>query len=179
MWLRNRSNRLIGLYFGAVTGASIDNSMETFFLMEPSRLFLVASSLCCQLETQSTFDDAVGNQIMQNLMSAICNLHSFEDKTTEVAYRQSDIGQHEQGLFLKAFQLLDSRKGKGTYLSIISGEHGNNDQDPSQGVQYLLVSNLLKKMGKIALQKEAIQVCSIRQPLLFFFPLSCISVFLS
>ncbi|GMP51256.1 hypothetical protein CsSME_00017551 [Camellia sinensis var. sinensis] len=53
MWLRDVSNRLVALYFASVTEANRENhekSLETVFLMRPSRLFLIAVSLCCQLK---------------------------------------------------------------------------------------------------------------------------------
>lgn len=162
-WLQNRSNRLIALYFSALTESGREHQekgRENIFLMKPSRLFMIAVSLCCQLESQLTFDEAVGNWITQNLVSAICTMHSLREQK-ECMDPHSDwatLGAHEQGLFLRAFKLLDSRKGKGIFLSIISKTAEQNNQDQPKDFQFLLVSNLLRKLGKIALQKEAIQV---------------------
>lgn len=159
-WLRNISNRLIAMYFAAVTEARREDgekSFGDFFLIKPSRVFMIAVSLCCQLETQDSFDDAFSNHITENLVSAICNMHSFRGYMECADFQNfwSNLGQHEQGLFLRAFQLLDLRKGRGLFLSIISGAGDQNDCLASGDFQYLLVSNLLKKMGKIALQKDA------------------------
>ncbi|KAJ0034275.1 hypothetical protein Pint_25497 [Pistacia integerrima] len=162
-WLRNRSNRLIALYFSALTEASKqhqEKARENLFLMKPSRIFMIAVSLCYQLETQLTFDEAFSNRITQNLVSAICTMHSLREQRECIDPHNfwSALGPHEQGLFLKAFKLLESRKGKGIFLSIISSTSDQNDQDQPKDFQFLLVSNLLRKMGKIALQKEAIQM---------------------
>lgn len=159
-WLRNISNRLIAMYFAAVTEARREDgekSFGDFFLIKPSRVFMIAVSLCCQLETQDSFEDAFSNHITENLVSAICNMHSFRGYMECADFQNfwSNLGQHEQGLFLRAFQLLDLRKGRGLFLSIISGAGDQNDCLASGDFQYLLVSNLLKKMGKIALQKDA------------------------
>ncbi|XP_031259480.1 small subunit processome component 20 homolog isoform X1 [Pistacia vera] len=162
-WLRNRSNRLIALYFSALTEASKqhqEKARENLFLMKPSRIFMIAVSLCYQLETQLTFDEAFSNRITQNLVSAICTMHSLREQRECIDPHNfwSALGPHEQGLFLKAFKLLESRKGKGIFLSIISSTSDQNDQDQPKDFQFLLVSNLLRKMGKIALQKEAVQM---------------------
>lgn len=162
-WLRNRSNRLIALHFSALTEASRkhqEKARENLFLTNPSRLFMITVSLCCQLESQLTFDEAVSNRITQNLVSAICTMHSLREQRECIDPHNfwSTLGPHEQGLFLKAFKLLESRKGKGIFLSIISSTSDQNDQDQPKDFLFLLVSNLLRKMGKIALQKEAIQV---------------------
>ncbi|KAL3506470.1 hypothetical protein ACH5RR_031852 [Cinchona calisaya] len=72
LWLCNISNRLVPFYFSHVTEAY----RETLFSMTPSRLFLVAALLCCQLKTQPT-DDAAGNLIAHNLVFTICHLHTL------------------------------------------------------------------------------------------------------
>ncbi|KAH7523135.1 hypothetical protein JRO89_XSUnG0085500 [Xanthoceras sorbifolium] len=163
MWLRNRSNRLIALYITVVTDASREHhekQLGTFFLMKPSRLFMIAVSLCCQLEAQLSLDDAVSSRITQNLVSSICNMHSLKEQREYIDPHNywSALGESEQSLFLKAFQLLDSGKEKGIFLSLISGACNQSDQDDSKDLGFLLVSSLLKKMGKIALQKEDIQM---------------------
>ncbi|KAJ6965344.1 hypothetical protein NC652_003279 [Populus alba x Populus x berolinensis] len=70
----------------------------------------------------------------------------------------SALDQHEQGQFLEAFQLLDTRKGRGMLLHVISGVRRHDNVNQSDNLQYFLVSNLLKKMGDIALLKDAIQM---------------------
>lgn len=163
MWLRNISSRLVAFYFTAVNEANREKnekSIETFSLVRRSRLFMIAVSLCCQLKAQLA-DDAASNLITQNLVFAICGVHSFVGQKEHVDPHQfwSAIEQHEQEHFLKAFQLLDSRKGRSIFESFMSSRiHNLNDQGNNEDLRHLLVSSLLKRMGKIALQMEAIQV---------------------
>ncbi|KAF2288910.1 hypothetical protein GH714_022732 [Hevea brasiliensis] len=161
-WLRNISSRLVAIYYATVTKASKEShekALGTFFLMRPHRLFMIAVSLCCQLKTQ-VIDNAVENLITQNLVFTISAIHSLMGKVESVdpSTFWSTLEQHEQGQFLKAFQLLDARKGKDIFLKVISGVHDQDYGDRCENLQYLLLSNLIKKMGKIALQKEAIQM---------------------
>ncbi|XP_058222959.1 uncharacterized protein LOC131332678 [Rhododendron vialii] len=53
VWLRDVLNRLVAFYCASVTEANRANhekSLGTFFRMTPSKLFLIAVSLCCQLK---------------------------------------------------------------------------------------------------------------------------------
>ncbi|OMO92169.1 Down-regulated-in-metastasis protein [Corchorus capsularis] len=180
-WLRNVSNRLLALYFTRVNEVgrgSIEKSYGTLFLITPSRLFTIAVSLCCQLKTPISDDEAASKNarlsakkekeknhyyrsglITKNLVFAICGLNSLmrEWAGTENTKFWSTLEQCEQDRFLKAFQMLNSRKATGMLLSITGATH-QNDTDHSEGLQYLLVSNLLKELGKLALQMEAIQM---------------------
>lgn len=119
--------------------------------MRPSRLFLIAVSLCCQLRTQ-VIDDAVGNSITENLVFAICAIHSLMGRTEHSDSQKfwSSLDQHEQAQFHKAFQLLESKKGRGVCVLV--------DGDQSENFRYFLVAILLKEVGEIALQMEDIQV---------------------
>ena len=158
MWLRDVLNRLVALYFASVTEANKENHekpLETFFLMRPSRLFLIAVSLCCHLKAP-LIDNAASTLITQNLAFAICGVHSLlgQSKGVDAHSIWSTLEQHEQGRFLKAFQLLDSGKGKSMFASLTSGDNNQNDEE--NGDQSLLVYFLLKIMGKIALQTEAV-----------------------
>ncbi|KAH0641401.1 hypothetical protein KY285_037987 [Solanum tuberosum] len=156
LWLRNISNRLVACYFATVTEACKENlelPQETYFLMRPSRLFLVATSLCCQLKVLQT-DDAASDLITQNLVFSICSLHSFLGKNECKDKFWSTIEHDEQGLLLKAFQQLDSRKGKNIYLSLVSDLSDQEDE----GQRYLVISYLLKTMGKISLHVEDMQM---------------------
>ncbi|PSS35668.1 Small subunit processome component like [Actinidia chinensis var. chinensis] len=162
MWLRNVLNRLVALYFTSVTKANKENHekpLGTFFLMRPSRLFLIAVSLCCQLKAP-LIDNAASTLITQNLAFAICGVHSLLglSKGVDAHSIWSTLEQHEQGRFLKAFQLLDSGKGKSMFASLTSGDNNQNDEKNGDHRQSLLVSFLLKRMGKIALQTEAVQM---------------------
>lgn len=162
MWLRNVLNRLVARYFALVSeadGANHDKSLGTFFLMRPSRLFLVAVSLCCQLKAP-LIDDAASTLITQNLTFVICALQSFLGPNKLVGDQSiwSAVEHHEQVRFVEAFQLLDSGKGGTMYASLTSGDNSQNAEENSDHRQPLLVSYLLKRMGKIALKMEAIQV---------------------
>ncbi|ONI16067.1 hypothetical protein PRUPE_3G077100 [Prunus persica] len=162
MWLRCISSRLVAFYFAAVTEACSKNHEKlcgAYYLIRPSRLFMIAVYLCCQMKTQLV-DDTASNLITQNLVSTICGVHSLVGQTECADPTQfwSTLEEHEQGCFLKAFELLDARKGRIMFLSLTSGICDKNNESPSKNIRYLLVSSLLKKMGKIALQMEAIQM---------------------
>lgn len=155
-WLRNISNRLVACYFATVTEACKENLVlpqGTYFLMRPSRLFFIATSLCCQLKVLQS-DAAASDLITQNLVFSICSLHSFLGKKECKDKFWSTIEHDEQGLLLKAFQQLDSRKGKNIYLSLVSDL--SDQEDESQ--RYLVISYLLKTMGKISLHMEDVQM---------------------
>lgn len=121
---------------------------------------MIAVYLCCQMKTQLV-DDAASNLITKNLVSTICGMHSLVGQTecADPSQFWATLEQHEQGHFLKAFELLNARKERIMFLSFTSGICDKNNESPSKNIRYLLVSSLLKKMGKIALQMEAIQVC--------------------
>lgn len=162
MWLRNVSSRLVALYFVAVTETSREShqkSIQTHFLMRPSRLFMIAVSLCCQLKTKLV-DDTASNLITENLAFCISGLHSLVGQLEGGQPQKfwSTLEQNEQGCFLKALELLGTKKGQSMFLSLTSGVHGGNDEGHAKDIQFLLVSNLLRKMGKIAFQNEAVQV---------------------
>ncbi|CAK7328417.1 unnamed protein product [Dovyalis caffra] len=161
-WLRNASSRLVAFYFASANKAikqDYEKSLGMFFLMRPSSVFMIAVSLCCQLETE-VVDDAMSNLITHNLATASFAIHFLMGSTecVDPCKYWSALEQREQGQFLEAFQLLDSRKGKGMLLYLISGLRHHNNGDESENLQYFLVSILLKKMGEIALQKDAIQM---------------------
>ncbi|XP_028111791.1 small subunit processome component 20 homolog [Camellia sinensis] len=115
MWLRDVSNRLVALYFASVTEANRENhekSLETVFLMRPSRLFLIAASLCCQLKAP-LIDNTASTIVTQNLSFTICGIHSLlvPKKWIDGQSFGYTLEHDEEGCFLKAFQKLDSRKG--------------------------------------------------------------------
>lgn len=162
IWVRSISSRLIALYFSRVIEACKENeekALGTYFLMKPSRLFLIAASLCCQLKTQLT-DDAASNLITQNLVFTICGLHSLMGQMECVDSPKfwSTLDQLEQRRFLRAFELLDSRKGRSVFVSLTTGVCGEKDQAHSKDTRYLVTSYLLKRMGKVSLQMESIQM---------------------
>ncbi|XVF65313.1 hypothetical protein PTKIN_Ptkin09bG0238000 [Pterospermum kingtungense] len=188
-WLRNVSNRLIALYFTCANESrrgSVEKSYGALFLMTPSRLFMIAVSLCCQLKASINDDEAAARDvslgakkekenekekekkhyhrsglITKNLVCAICGLNSLMRERAGLTHTEfwSTLEQHDQERFLKAFRLLNSRKATGMLLSITGATtHDQNDTDLSEGIQYLLVSILLKELGKLALQMEATQM---------------------
>ncbi|XP_011045607.1 PREDICTED: U3 small nucleolar RNA-associated protein 20-like [Populus euphratica] len=161
-WLRNISSRLVAFYFASANKAikqDHEKSLGMFFLMRPSRVFMIAVSLCCQLETE-VIDDAMSNLITHNLATASFATHILMGRMEciDPCKFWSALDEREQGQFLEAFQLLDTRKGRGMLLHVISGVRRHNNVNQSDNLQYFLVSNLLKKMGDIALLKDAIQM---------------------
>lgn len=162
-WIRNKSVRLIALYFAHATDVSRENqgSSLCYFIMSPSRLFLIATSLCCQLK-MPLIDDADSSLMTQNIIFAICGVHSLMGRNVckDPSAFWSTLEQQEKDQFLKAFDLLDSRKGRNMFMSssITSSTYEDNNQLNVDNAQHVLVSLLLRKMGKIALQMDAIQV---------------------
>lgn len=162
MWLRDVSSRLVAFYFSTITEASGKNQekpIQSYFLMRPSRLFMIAVSFCCQLKAKIS-NDAASNLIEQNLIFTICGVHSLMGQLEcgEPQKFWSVLELNEKGYFLKALKLLHSGKGQGMFLSFTSGEFDKKDNACPKDIRHLLVSNLLKKMGKIALQMEDVQM---------------------
>ncbi|XP_062109162.1 uncharacterized protein LOC133819824 isoform X2 [Humulus lupulus] len=161
-WLRDISSRLVAFYFSAVTELSRKNrelSLQSYFLTRPSRLFMIAVSICCQLKTKVS-DDAASNLLVQNIVFTVCGVHSLMGQLEHGEPQKfwSTLEQHEQGHFLKALTLLDSGKVRTKFLFITSTELDKKDNGHSKAIRNLLISTLLKKMGKIALQMEAVQM---------------------
>ncbi|KAL6505575.1 hypothetical protein OROHE_022954 [Orobanche hederae] len=154
IWLQNISCRILSSYFTAVTDACRDSSKvtaEAFHLMKPSILFHIAVSLCCQLKVPSN-DEKTGTIIMQNLVFSVGAVHSFLQKTNISSF-WSNLDRTEQDRFLKAFGILDPRKGKRTLQSYISDASGEHDQN-----QHPFISYLLQRMGKLTFQLEVNQM---------------------
>lgn len=163
LWLCNRSNRLLALYFTTVTEVireNAENSFGTFVLLKPAKIFMIVISLCCQLKAQVTDDDVVNNLLTQNIAFAISSLPSSMQQNGSVEPHKlwSALEQHEQAQLLKAFQSLDPGKGRGIFLALISGMYGQNDNEQFKDPQNFLISYLLKRMGKLSLEMGAIQV---------------------
>ncbi|XP_068649715.1 uncharacterized protein [Aristolochia californica] len=161
MWLQNIASQHVAMYFAEVSKAISLNhenlNVETIYLMEPSKLFSIAVSFCCQLKFQLT-EEMTANLITQNLAFAFCGIHSFllrRNGTTPLDF-WSTLGPFERDRFLKAFESLGSRRGKDTFFLSVSGDQ--NAQDSSEDLQSLLARPMLKKMGKVALQMEDIQM---------------------
>ncbi|XP_058787152.1 uncharacterized protein LOC131661580 [Vicia villosa] len=162
-WLRNKSGRLIALYFARATDANRENhqsSLSSYFMMTPSRLYLIATSLCCQLK-MPLIDDADSDLMTQNIVFAIRAVYSLMGQTASIdpSAFWSTLEQNEQNRFIKAFDLINARKGRSMFVSssLTSSICEDNSQLNVKNTQHILVSLLLKKMGKIALQTDAIQ----------------------
>ncbi|KAL4289520.1 hypothetical protein GQ457_14G012480 [Hibiscus cannabinus] len=184
-WIRNISNRLIAFYFTCANESrqgSLEKLHGALFLMTPSRLFMIAASLCCQLKAPIDDDEAAtkdvkhgakkeneknryhwSSLITKNLVFSICGLNSLMKEWAGVHLTKfwSTLEQQEQERFLKAFRLLNSRKATAMLLSVTDATDDQNGADHSESLQYLLVSNLLKELGKLAFQMEAIQMRTI------------------
>ncbi|PIN21963.1 DRIM (Down-regulated in metastasis)-like protein [Handroanthus impetiginosus] len=157
LWLRNISVRILSLYFVAVTNACRDSRevpMGTFFLMKPSMLFLIAVSLSYQLKVSMT-DDAAGIILMQNLVFSICSLQSILENNgcMDVSKFWSSLDRAEQDRFLKAFGILDPRKGRRMLASFTSDASGQQDRH-----QHPFISYLLQRLGKISFEMEVAQM---------------------
>lgn len=162
-WIRNRSVHIIDKYFTLVEAACEkvpQKSLASFYLLSPSRLFHIAASLCCQLKA-SAIEYADANLVNKSISSVICKLHSVMGQISPVDpfVFWSALEQHERDRFLKAFDLLDSRKERSLFLLHTSSVPGHSNQQSANDIQHILVSALLKKLGKIALQTETCQVC--------------------
>lgn len=97
----------------------------------------------------------------QNIVFAICGVHSLmgQNACIDPPAFWSTLEQQEKDRFLKAFDLLDSRKGRSMFMSSsFSSIYEDNNQLNVDNAQRALVSLLLRKMGKIALQMDVIQV---------------------
>ncbi|XP_042045018.1 small subunit processome component 20 homolog [Salvia splendens] len=155
LWLQNISCQILSSYFTAV--ANRDKSKvraEAFYLMKPSILFHVAVSLCCQLKVPLS-DNGTGILIKQNLEFSISALHSFlkNNEYMDVSSFWLSLDSAEQECFLKAFGILDPRKGKRTLQSFISEADAQHDKN-----QHPFISYFLQRMGKLTLQMEANQM---------------------
>ncbi|XP_076896866.1 uncharacterized protein LOC143550000 [Bidens hawaiensis] len=146
IWLRNISNRLIELYF--------KNSKTTAgsFLMRPSRLFFVAASFCSQLTASLTGDES--KRLIENIVFTILRLHSMLGQQNESQVFWSTLEQKDEEILLRGFVILDSRKGRSMFASLASGLNGHTDIESCEKHRSLLISSLIKTMGKIALDVE-------------------------
>ncbi|KAJ9555656.1 hypothetical protein OSB04_010270 [Centaurea solstitialis] len=151
IWVRNISNRLIALYFATVTEGCKQNDerwVRELFLMRPSRLFLLAVSFCSQLKASLT-DDSANNYLKQNIVFSILGLHSMIGRQKE---------PKDEEIFIKAFLILDSRKGRNMFASFADDLDVRNETEDCERCRYFLISALLKRMGKIALDMEEVQM---------------------
>lgn len=158
MWLRDVTSRLLALYFASATKANNANvkKLPVLPLTKPSTLFLISVSLCCQVKKFLT-DTTVSGVITRNLAFTILTLHSMlvETKGVDIKDFRMGLENEEKVGLLKALDLLGSGNGISMFASLISAE------DNSMLKQSSFVSFLLKRMGKIAIQMEAVQMAII------------------
>lgn len=165
-WLRTISCRLLNHYFKALAGrkSAASQTLITDSLLEnPSSLFMVAVSLCFQLKEQPTTGNVDVDLLTENIVFALSSLHYLIgqfDQTTNNGF-WSSLGNDEQVVFLKAFEVLDSGKGRSTFLALTSAKRTEDGEEAyGNDVRNVLIGSLLKRMGKLALDmEESVQVC--------------------
>ena len=133
----------------------------SWLLVQPSRLFIIAISLLKQLRTELS-DTTANNLIVQNLAYSVCNLHMLIRQSTSTPQFWSSISS-DRGAFLEGFELLGSTKLKNMFLlcTSTSSDTSGSSLGINEGPTSLLVSSILKKMGRIAMQMQDTQVSSI------------------
>lgn len=164
-WLRSISRRLLNYYFKALARrkrAESQTVVSDSLLENPSSLFSVAVSLCSQLKELPTTGDVNVDLLVENIVFAVSSLHSLIGHSVQAKDNGfwSGLGEDEQVVFLKAFEVLDSGKGRSTFLSLTSGKRTDNgeEDDAASGVRNVLIGSLLKRLGKVALDTESVQM---------------------
>ncbi|KAJ3705626.1 hypothetical protein LUZ61_009331 [Rhynchospora tenuis] len=167
--LREMSTHLVALYFKSVsesrnkdnnTKAKRSNS-QSFILVSPSRLFVLSVSLISQLRRELERGAETNGLILSNIAFSICELHSF---ATERKLDQfwSSFNQVEQRFFLEGFEKLGSQKAKNSFFlsatASSEAEMDNQSKNNEVDLRSLLVVPLIKRMGKIAMQMEDVQM---------------------
>ncbi|ERN01577.1 U3 small nucleolar RNA-associated protein 20 [Amborella trichopoda] len=155
MWLRSVSTRLMATYFTASMEACPKGLVQenAQLLLQPTKLFRSAVSFCQQLEAQLT-DDESNSFIAQNIVFSISQLHSYikHPKGEGLMELWGNLPQSSQ--LLESMELLGSQKGIALF-------HRLRDKDGelcAEELQSLLVVPLLKRIGKVALQMQDIQM---------------------
>lgn len=161
--LRSISSSLVASYFATVEKRKHEQKLvdTSWLLVQPSKLFLIAVSFLKQLRTELN-DITANNLIMQNLAYSVCNLHMLIRQSTSTNQFWSTVSS-DRGAFLEGFELLGSRKAKNMFLLCTSTttDVSVSSLDSSEDPISLLVSSILKRMGKIAMQMQDTQVNSI------------------
>ncbi|KAI3823108.1 hypothetical protein L1987_04536 [Smallanthus sonchifolius] len=96
--------------------------------------------------------------LIYDIRFAILQLHSMLGQQKESQLFWSTLEQKDEEILLRAFVILDSRKGRNMFASLASGLNGHIDIENCENYRYLLISSLIKKMGKIALDMGEVQM---------------------
>lgn len=158
-WICNISSRLVALYFEQLEKRG--KKLGTTCLTSTSRMFLIASSLCCLIKAQLPDKGARGH-VKRNLAYAICGIQTLLHQTAHKDPRTfwSSLDPCEQGCFLKACRLLGAKEGRSIEASFTYGLD-KFDQKDENDISCILVSGLLKVVGKTAFHTEDIQTKTI------------------
>jgi U3 small nucleolar RNA-associated protein 20 len=171
--LREISTRLIASYFASVPEVKNKNNNtkskkphnEAFILVSPSWLFVISVSLIDQLRTELEKGAETNRLILENISFAVCGLHSFA-KERKLDQFWFGLSPDEHSLFLEGFELLGSQKAKNNFLLFAAAsseaEKDNQNKNSEEDLKSLLIVPLIKRMGKIAMQMEDVQVCFFR-----------------
>ncbi|RRT46229.1 hypothetical protein B296_00050925 [Ensete ventricosum] len=98
------------------------------------------------------------------LYRTVCGLHSRLINSLVPHDYWSTLDSSEKGVYLEAFEFLGSKKAKSAFLlsttirSNFSGTSDEADEDNGEDVRSLLVVPLIKKMGRIAMHMEDVQM---------------------
>lgn len=159
-WICNISSRLVALYFEQMEKQG--KKLGTTNLTSISRLFLIAASLCCLVKVPLPDKGARGH-VKRNLAYAICGIQSLLRRTEHKDPHTfwSFLDGNEQGCFLKACRLLEPKEGNSIESSFTYGLDNDLEKTEENDVSGVLVSGLLKALGKTALQTEDIQTMTI------------------
>ena len=168
--LHSISSSLVASYFATVEKRKREQKLVaiSWLLVQPSRLFIIAVSFLKQLRTELS-DTTANNLIVQNLAYYVCNLHMSIRQSTSTHQFWSSISSSDHGAFLEGFELLGSTKAKNMFRLCTSTATDVSipSLDSSEEPTSLLVSSILKRMGKIAMQMQDTQVSSIPSGQLF------------
>ncbi|KAJ3672155.1 hypothetical protein LUZ60_006876 [Juncus effusus] len=169
--LREISTRLISSYFASVPTIKKEENTknknknkksdnQSFILQNPSRLFIISISLINQLKTELERETETNNLILQNISFLLCELHLFS-RERKSGHFWTDLGSTEQSCFIEGFKLLGSRKAESNFfLNVTSMVERETEaqKEEEKDLRYLLVLPLIKRMAKISMQKDDLQM---------------------
>ncbi|CAH8334303.1 unnamed protein product [Eruca vesicaria subsp. sativa] len=157
-WLQTITCRLLNYYFKRLAVSPQTDSL----LGTPSSLFMVAASLCFQLNLKLDRNTVINQNneateedyLRENLVFSVTGLHTMIGQTDDEYW--SSLDNDEQGKFMEAFLVFDSGKVRSTFLALTSSDNlkGSGHDD----VRNVLVGSLLKRMGKLAFDEDSLQM---------------------